>query len=115
VTATRRGRGTLKGQSPVRRFVIDYAMPPPEPPAEPEAQAQAQPQPQPAAVVDPKAEVTASAGTISEVNIERNPLTNGWRLTFKLDPGSEKLIELRAVLKLDGGPPAETWLYRWTA
>jgi glucans biosynthesis protein len=113
VTATRRGRGTLKGESPVRRFVIDYTMPPPEPPAEPETQAQ--PQPQPAAAIDPKADVTASAGTISEVNIERNPLTNGWRLTFKLDPGSEKLIELRAVLKLDGGPSAETWLYRWTA
>jgi glucans biosynthesis protein len=59
--------------------------------------------------------VTASAGTIPELNTERNPLTQGRRLTCKLDPGSEKLIEVRAVLKLDGGPPAETWLYRWTA
>lgn len=119
VTATRVGRGTLKGTSPIRRFVIDYSVPPPEPPAQaqtqPQGQAQAQQPAQPPVEADPKADVTASGGTISEINVERNPLTNGWRLTFKLDPGSEKLIELRAVLKIDGGPPAETWLYRWTA
>jgi glucans biosynthesis protein len=114
VAATRSGRGTLRGASPIRRFVIDYAMPPPDSQAEAQAQPAGTPAQQPAAV-DPTAEVTASAGTVSEVNIERNPLINGWRLTFKLDPGSEKLIELRAVLKIDGGLPAETWLYRWTA
>jgi len=117
VGATRVGRGTLKGNSPVRRFVIDYVVPQAgaQAPQQGQQPAETQPAAQPAAEAAPKADVSASAGTISEINIERNPLTNGWRLTFKLDPGSEKLIELRAILKIDGGPAPETWLYRWTA
>jgi glucans biosynthesis protein len=99
VQGTRRGRGTLKGPSSILRFVIDYGFP--------DAGTQV--------AVDPKAEVTASAGTISDINIEANPLNGGWRLTFKLDPGNAGLIELRAVLKMEDGRPMETWVYRWTA
>jgi glucans biosynthesis protein len=98
VAATRRGRAMLKGDSPYRRFVVDFA-----PPANATA------------AIDPTAEVTASGGTISEVQVLDNPLIGGWRLWFKLDPGNEKLIEIRAVLKRDDGGPVETWLYRWTA
>lgn len=98
VAATRRGRAMLKGSSPLRRFVIDFA-----PPAGG------------GTAVDPTATVTASGGTVSEIDVATNPLIGGWRLSFKLDPGDEKLIELRAVLKLDDDRPVETWLYRWTA
>jgi glucans biosynthesis protein len=100
VQATRRGRGTLKGDSPIRRFVIDYVVP--------DAGSTQ-------VAVDPKAEISTSAGVISEINIEPNPLNGGWRLTFKLDPGTAALAELRAVLKTDDGRPVETWVYRWTA
>jgi glucans biosynthesis protein len=98
VVATRRGKALLKGESPVRRFVIDFK--PPDGPA---------------AAIDPKATVTASAGTIADVVVYPNPLVNGWRMTFTLDPGNATTVELRAVLALDDARPAETWLYRWTA
>lgn len=98
VIATRRGRGTLRGESPVRRFVIDYALP----------------ERVSADIEEPEPRVSAGAGTISEINMERNPLTGGWRLTFKLDPEGAEAIELRADVDF-GGVPTETWLYRWTA
>jgi glucans biosynthesis protein len=63
----------------------------------------------------PQAMVTASAGDVSGVTVQRNPLNGGWRLTFQLDPQDEETIELRAELTPDGGPEAEVWLYRWTA
>ena len=100
IAATRRGRATLKGESPIRRFVIDWVFP----------SAGGTP-----VATDPKAEITASTGTISDINIEPNPLSGGWRLTFKLDPAGAGLVELRAVLKMEDGRPMETWVYRWTA
>jgi periplasmic glucans biosynthesis protein len=99
IGATLRGRATLRGDSPVRRFVIDYELRETEgdPPSNPEAK------------------VSASAGTVSEVTLQPNPLTAGWRLTFKLDPEDAESIELRADLMLDEKFAAEHWLYRWTA
>lgn len=97
VIATRRGRATLRGESPIRRFVIDYALP----------------EEVGASIEEPEPRVSASAGAIDEINMERNPLTGGWRLTFKLDPEGEEVIELRADVDF-GGVPTETWLYRWT-
>ena len=45
---------------------------------------------------------------------EPNPATGGWRLSFQLDQGSEKLVEMHARL-MDGETPlTETWIYRWT-
>jgi periplasmic glucans biosynthesis protein len=99
VEATRCGRATLRGESPVRRFVIDYS--PPQPPL-PDGD-------------KPEATVSASVGKVSDVTMEKNPLTEGWRLTFKLDPEDAETIELRAVAEFDGNARAETWLYRWTA
>jgi len=61
-----------------------------------------------------KASVTASAGTVTNVVVQPNPHTSGWRLAFHLDPGAADLIELRALLTRNGGPASETWLYRWT-
>jgi periplasmic glucans biosynthesis protein len=99
VESTRRGRATLRGESPVRRFVLDYSpLQTPLPDGD-----------------EPKATVTASTGKVSDVTMEKNPLTQGWRLTFKLDPEDAETIELRAVADFNGNPPAETWLYRWTA
>jgi glucans biosynthesis protein len=52
---------------------------------------------------------------ISDVWIEANPVTKGWRLTFNLDPQNEQLIELRVEVAFPDGQPADIWLYRWTA
>ena len=99
VEATRRGRATLRGESPVRRFVVDYS--PPQSPLPKDE--------------EPSATVSASAGKVADVTMEKNPLTEGWRLTFKLEPEGAETVELRAVVAFDGNAPAETWLYRWTA
>jgi glucans biosynthesis protein len=100
VAATRRGKATLKGDSPVRRFVIDYMIP---------DQGAERPK------TMPKADIWASAGTLSDVVVEDNPIDGGWRVVFKLDPGTNELIELRCVLSFDDKRPAEIWTYRWTA
>ncbi|RYI34072.1 MAG: hypothetical protein EON48_02275, partial [Acetobacteraceae bacterium] len=46
--------------------------------------------------------------------VQPNPETGGWRLSFELMPGNEKLVELWARLRNDEGPLSETWLFRWT-
>jgi glucans biosynthesis protein len=143
VAASRRGRGDLKHPSPIRRFVIDYVAtgvvatasnaPAPAPtsavaPAtQPAAAAQTTtapasdpPAPDTNATSadpahDPKPTVTASSGVVSDIWVEPNPASGGWRVTFNLDPQKAELIELRAALAFPDGRPVDTWLYRWTA
>jgi glucans biosynthesis protein len=43
-----------------------------------------------------------------------NPQTGGWRISFELAPEGEKVVELRARIKLGDEPLTETWTYRWT-
>jgi glucans biosynthesis protein len=99
VVATRRGRADVKAPTPVRLFVVDYAFPPPVPRL-----------PQ----TLPKANVSASAGKISDAVVSANPLTGGVRLSFAFDPKDSKAAELRAELTFDDERTAETWIYRWT-
>jgi glucans biosynthesis protein len=57
----------------------------------------------------------ASAGSVTPPVVQRNPHLAGTRVTFELDPGDAKDIELRLALTSDGEPASETWLYRWSA
>jgi glucans biosynthesis protein len=62
----------------------------------------------------PGIDVGASKGKIDNPVVEPNPSIHGWRLSFQLEQGSEKLIEMHARL-MDGETPlSETWIYRWT-
>ncbi len=61
-----------------------------------------------------RADVSAARGKVANVIAHPNPGAGGWRLTFELQPGDERSIELRAVLGDARGPLTETWLYRWT-
>jgi glucans biosynthesis protein len=98
VNRTRRGRADPEHPTPIRLFVIDFAMAPGESrPAEP-----------------PEAIVTTSAGTVSGVTVADFPDANGWRVTFHLDPGDAGVAELRAGLLFPSRLPSETWVYRWT-
>ncbi|MDW4499116.1 glucan biosynthesis protein G [Sulfitobacter sp. D35] len=56
----------------------------------------------------------ASKESLTHQAVQRNPETNGPRITFTFDPGEEDLIEFRAQLRLDGAALSEVWLYRWT-
>jgi glucans biosynthesis protein len=63
----------------------------------------------------PTIDIGSSKGKIENPVVEPDPATGGWRLSFQLDQGSEKLVEMHARL-MDGETPlTETWLYRWTA
>lgn len=77
-----------------RRFVLDFG---------------------PLAGADLAAEVSASAGVVSEAVLHPNPLTGGQRLSFEFDPAGAAVAELRAQLKRSGNPCSEVWLYRWLA
>ena len=117
VIATRSGRGDLEKITPARRFVIDYAdtgLPLPQPSDKPApAAAPAAPGSDPSAL--PKATVSADGGAVSDILVDVNPATKGWRVSFKLDPQDKTLIELRATLAFPDQRPVDTWLYRWTA
>lgn len=103
VHGTMVGRAQLEGDGPQRRFVIDFA---------PYQVLEGKP------AEEPKATVTASAGKISNVVVQPNPLIGdgqGWRVNFEIDPEGNNLIELRTVLTFPDGRASETWVYRWTA
>jgi glucans biosynthesis protein len=59
--------------------------------------------------------VATDRGEVRHAVAHRNPETGGWRLSFELIPGNERVAELRAELRHNGRPLAETMLYRWTA
>ena len=63
----------------------------------------------------PAIDVGASKGRIENPVVEPNPTTGGWRLSFQLDQGSEKVVEMHARLMEGETPLTETWIYRWTA
>ncbi|MBN8920327.1 MAG: glucan biosynthesis protein, partial [Rhizobiales bacterium] len=59
--------------------------------------------------------VTTDKGEIRNVVLQRNSVTRGWRLSFELHPGREKLAEWRAQLKRGDEALSEVLIYRWTA
>ena len=62
----------------------------------------------------PQLEANADKGKILNPVLAPNPETGGWRISFELAPGSEKVVELRARIKQGDTPLTETWTYRWT-
>ncbi|MBN9021415.1 MAG: glucan biosynthesis protein G [Rhizobiales bacterium] len=98
VERTRRGRADAEHPSPLRLFVVDFALAPGE--ARPKDL--------------PKPVVTSNGGSVGGVTVHEFDEVNGWRLTFKLDPGDAGVIELRAGLVFPDKQPSETWVYRWT-
>ncbi len=62
-----------------------------------------------------RAAITADKGKIDNVVIQPNPETDGWRLSFRLAPAKETVVELRAQLMQGETPLSEVWIYRWTA
>ena len=100
VAETRSGRAHLEGPGPERLFVIDFV------PVNPSQKKGGKP---------PKPSAVSNAGKITDLTLSANPATGGWRMSFHLDPGGSKLIELRSGLTFEDGRPTETWVYRWTA
>ncbi|WP_069305415.1 glucan biosynthesis protein G [Methylobrevis pamukkalensis] len=100
VASTMSGRALGFGDTDIRLFVIDYAFAPGV---------------DRAALGEAKATVNSYKGAVRNVVVRENAITGGIRLSFQLDPAGEALIELRALLTFEQGPPAETWVFRWTS
>ncbi len=62
-----------------------------------------------------KLDAGTSAGKLSNLVLQPNPLTKGARASFELDPGDAEVAELRLRVLRGNRPASETWLYRWTA
>ena len=94
VLQTRSGQGSAAER---RRFVLDFDLPP--------------------ADLTPAvtAQVVASAGVVSAVTLHSNSERQAARVSFELDPGASRAVELRAALQRAGKPCSEVWLFRWTA
>ena len=60
------------------------------------------------------ADVTASAGVISNVHAAKNDVAKTTRLSFEHNVNGADVAELRAVLKRGDKKASETWLFRWT-
>ena len=59
--------------------------------------------------------LTAKPGTIARQILYFYPERRTVRVAFELDPGSERLSELRLFLKAGERQVSETWLYRWAS
>ncbi|HEX6999038.1 MAG TPA: glucan biosynthesis protein G [Gammaproteobacteria bacterium] len=92
VTETRTGKAV---QSDNRVFTIDFASPEPVPDG---------------LTLD----LSSSAGTVTNAHGELVEPTGAYRVSFELDPTGADVVELRLVVKEDGQPWSETWLYRWS-
>ncbi|MGU3537609.1 glucan biosynthesis protein [Methylobacterium sp. A54F] len=95
VAGTRSGRG---GTAARRLFLVDFAGE-----ALFEAGADAL-----------EAALTAGPGSIVRRQLYAYPERRTVRVAFELDPGGERVCELRLALTRAGRPVTETWLYRWT-
>jgi glucans biosynthesis protein len=62
-----------------------------------------------------RGDVTIASGEdsaeILDQHVVKNPLTGGWRLTFRLRPKSGSAIDLRAYLDQGSETLTETWSY----
>lgn len=62
-----------------------------------------------------EAEISASHGRVLNTVVQKNTLTNDWRLSFDLEPGkNEGPVDLRAYLKAGKETLSETWIYQWS-
>jgi glucans biosynthesis protein len=62
----------------------------------------------------PQAELSVSAGSSSNMKVERHPSIEGVRISFELDTSDLETIEMRLGLKAQNLLISESWLFRWT-
>jgi glucans biosynthesis protein len=62
-----------------------------------------------------EADVRASAGNILHPVVQAIRGGTGQRVSFMLDPGDAKVVEMRCHLAVDGERVTEVWMSRWTS
>ncbi|MGQ4583134.1 glucan biosynthesis protein [Lysobacter sp. F60174L2] len=67
----------------------------------------------PSDAIDARIDLASDAGQVENPVVDAR-IGGGWRAAFLLDPADAALAELRLrIVKADGTPLSETWLYRW--
>lgn len=61
----------------------------------------------------PDVDLWTSKGKIEGTSIAPNPHSDGWRVSFDLNPYGQDTHEMRCILKRNGQPVSETWSYQW--
>jgi periplasmic glucans biosynthesis protein len=61
-----------------------------------------------------KAELSVSAGEVSDLTVQRLPESQGWRASFRLAPSGTDSINMRLFLTLRDKRLTETWNYVWS-
>jgi glucans biosynthesis protein len=61
-----------------------------------------------------QAEIWADQGKIANAVAQPNPEIGGWRMSFELETGSARAIEMRVRLMNGETLLSEAWMYRWT-
>jgi glucans biosynthesis protein len=59
------------------------------------------------------AEASVTPGRLVHLNLQRNFITSGWRVTMLFEPDSGDPVELRLFLRQNEEILTETWTYRW--
>lgn len=103
VGRTRIGQGTNHGMKEKpngpRRFVVDFTG----------GDSAKLPATQPV-----KAEVSVTAGKVSDLTVQKLPKPEGWRATFHLAPDGTGPVDMRLFLVLRNKRLTETWNYVWS-
>jgi glucans biosynthesis protein len=60
------------------------------------------------------AEASVAPGRLVHLNLQRNIVTSGWRVTLLFEPETGDPVELRLFLRQNEEILTETWTYRWT-
>lgn len=61
-----------------------------------------------------KAELSVSAGQVSDLVVQKLPGADGWRATFRLAPNGTEPVDMRLFLTLYNKRLTETWNYVWS-
>lgn len=61
-----------------------------------------------------EADLTHSAGRISDLTCVHVPETGAWQARFRLDMDGSDTVELALKLMVDNAPVTETWMYRFS-
>jgi glucans biosynthesis protein len=61
-----------------------------------------------------KAELSVSAGEVSDLTVQKLPESGGWRVSFRLAPSETNPVDMRLFLTLRDKRLTETWNYVWS-
>jgi glucans biosynthesis protein len=59
------------------------------------------------------ADIQLTTGEVTDINVQKLPNSQGWRVAFKIAPQDDKPVDMRLSLKLHDKEISEVWSYVW--